>query len=80
MTNMEVEVEGVVVDPHRGAVVWHECQPLAIPGDVLELRLDVILDPLDVDPAVRFRQRTCLEEHHRRHVHVCRARLEREER
>ena len=80
VANVKVEVEGVVVDPDRSAVVRDERETLAIARDVLQLRLDVVTDQLDVDPTVVLREGACLEEHDGRHMHVRRPGLECEKR
>jgi hypothetical protein len=80
VADVVVEAEAVVVDPHRRPVVGDVGEPLAVAGDVLELGLDVGLDPVDVDATVGPFQLARFEDRHRRHVHVGGARFQRQER
>jgi hypothetical protein len=70
VTNVVFEVEVVVVDPDRAVDGGDECQALAVARDVLQLAVDVRLDPFDVDPAFWPLQRARLKDRHPGYMHV----------
>lgn len=74
-----MQIEVGVVDPHRLAEAGHPREFLAKPRDLMQLRLDVRLDPAEVDPAVGEPQRRGVEERHHADMHVGAAVLHGEE-
>jgi hypothetical protein len=80
MSDVVVEGERVVVDPHRPTVVRNPIESLPITRDVLELRVDMGANPIDVDAAVVILERRRIEERHGGNVEVGASRLERKER
>jgi hypothetical protein len=67
---MKIEVEVSIVDPYRSPVVGHPLQTLSIPGYVLQLRVDVGPNLLDVDPAAVGEQGFGVEDGYTGHVHM----------
>ena len=65
-----VQVEMLVVDPYRVFFDRHPGEVLAVPGDVLQFRLDESPDLVDVDAAVGPGQRGGVENGGTRYVHM----------
>ena len=71
-----VEVEILVVDPHRLVQARREVEALPIARDQVQARGDVIPDAREVDSAVGVADRARIEDRGERHVHVRARRLE----
>ena len=80
MSDVVLERELIVVDPHRVAVVGHPFQTLPIAGYVLELGEDVSPDSGEIDSTVLALEGGCIEQGHSSDVHMTGPGLERQER
>src|SRR4030095_3045639 len=70
VAHVVVDVEAIVVDPHRMVLDRDPLDALAVARDAVQPRRDVLADLVDVDTALRRRERTLLEDEAARHVHV----------
>ncbi len=70
MAQVVVEVEAVVVHPHRLTLEGDPGELLSVAGNPVQDSVDPPPDQLDVDPAVRSRERPDLVDAGGGHVHV----------
>jgi hypothetical protein len=80
MANVVVDVEVLVIHPYRMPFERDTGEPLPVARDEVELGRNEPPDEVDVDPSFGRGEWTRLEDGQPGHVHVCRARFEREER
>ena len=64
------KVEAIVVHPHRMILKRYPHNPLSITGHEMQSRGDVFPYLFDIDSAAGSPQRTGVEKHHARNVHV----------
>ena len=80
MAHVVVEIEALIVDPHRLVLDRDVRKAVAIARDLVQVRADVCLDAVDIHRTVRLHQRAAVEHRHAPDVHRRVGRFEEQER